>query len=79
MEGHGGAVWSVGYSGDGRHVVSGSRDGTVRVWEVGSGREVMKMEGHGGDVMSVGVWAGGRRGRAGVGAAAPGGGSSHGR
>ena len=33
-DGHGGWVMSVGYSGDGRHVVSGSEDGTVRVWEV---------------------------------------------
>lgn len=35
LKGHTNWVYSVGLSGDGCHVVSGSEDGTVRVWEKG--------------------------------------------
>ena len=38
---------------DGKTVVSGSDDTTVRVWDVASGREVQKLEGHSGVVTSV--------------------------
>ena len=33
---HGADVWSVALSGDGRHVVTASDDGTARVWDVGT-------------------------------------------
>ena len=39
-------------SGDGKQVVSGSEDKTVRVWDVG-GRGAEKVEGHTGGVWSV--------------------------
>ena len=34
-------------------MVSGSRDKTVRVWDVATGKEVQKLEGHSEDVWSV--------------------------
>ena len=38
---------------DGKSVVSGSRDKTVRVWDAATGKEVQKLEGHSDYVNSV--------------------------
>jgi WD40 repeat protein len=38
---------------DGKTVVSGSYDKTVRVWDAATGKEVQKLEGHWGLVGSV--------------------------
>ena len=43
----------MSFSGDGKQVVSGSRDKTVRVWDVESGAELRKFEGHTSSVYSV--------------------------
>ena len=34
LTGHTKAVYSISYSSDGKHLVSGSYDKTVRVWDV---------------------------------------------
>ncbi|EGN94771.1 hypothetical protein SERLA73DRAFT_162851 [Serpula lacrymans var. lacrymans S7.3] len=48
-------VRSVGFSPDGKKVVSGSRDKTVRIWDATSGQLVADpLEGHTSDVTSVG-------------------------
>jgi len=52
-EGHTGGVLSVVFSPDGRWVASGSDDGTVRVWEVASGRCAWVGKGHTDWVLSV--------------------------
>jgi len=51
--GHRGEVTSVAISPDGEFLVTGSRDRTVRVWSVTSGKEVSCFEGHSGEVTSV--------------------------
>jgi WD40 repeat protein len=38
---------------DGKTVVSGSSDETVRVWDAVTGKEVQKLEGHSNSVNSV--------------------------
>ena len=40
MRGHSIVVTSVAYSPDGKHIVSGSRDSTVKIWDAQSGKEV---------------------------------------
>ena len=40
LRGHSGPVYSVAYSPDGKHIVSGSFDNTVKVWDSQTGTEV---------------------------------------
>ena len=61
MQGHTNQVNSVACSADGTRIVSGSGDSTVKVWDAGSGEEILTLRGHAGPVTSVafsadGVW-----------------------
>ena len=40
LRGHSNVVASVAYSPDGKHLVSGSADKTVKVWDAQTGKEV---------------------------------------
>ncbi len=51
--GNSGWVNSVAFSPDTRYILSGSDDGTVRLWEVVNGKELHVFEGHTGKVTSV--------------------------
>jgi WD40 repeat protein len=54
LKGHTGPVWSVAYSPDGRHIVSGSYDRTIRIWDAETGAAVGNpLEGHTLSVSSV--------------------------
>ncbi|MEO0446536.1 MAG: hypothetical protein AAF191_10730 [Verrucomicrobiota bacterium] len=43
-KGHGGLVLSVAVSPDGRRIVSGSRDGTIKLWDAQSGERLRTLE-----------------------------------
>jgi WD40 repeat protein len=54
LKGHNRIVTSVAFSPDGRHIVSGSIDNTVRVWDAKTGHSVMDpLKGHSLGVTSV--------------------------
>jgi len=53
LEGHTGPVTSVAFSPDGKQVVSGSGDQTVRLWDAATGAPLQTLEGHTGWVSSV--------------------------
>jgi len=57
--GHGNYVQSVAFSPDGRLAVSGSNDGTLKLWDVASGRELRTLTGHGHWVMAVAFFSDG--------------------
>ena len=53
LEGHTDSVYSVVFSPNGQHLASCSGDGTVRLWDVGSGACLQTLEGHTNSVNSV--------------------------
>ncbi|KAG9054182.1 hypothetical protein FS842_005878 [Serendipita sp. 407] len=60
--GHAGVVWSVSFSPDGRFIVSGSDDRTVRLWDMETGHQLStSFEGHSNRVISVAFSPDGRR------------------
>ena len=53
LQGHTGSVYGLAWSPDGRTLVSGSYDKTVRLWEVATGKERLCLAGQVGAVFSV--------------------------
>ncbi|RLG55269.1 MAG: hypothetical protein DRN88_05875, partial [Candidatus Hydrothermarchaeota archaeon] len=53
FKGHTGPVYSVCYSPDGKYIVSGSKDKTIRIWRMEDGECIMVLKGHTGSVYSV--------------------------
>jgi WD40 repeat protein len=53
LKGHRAPVNSVAYSGDGRRVISASGDGTVKIWDVSGGKEILTFYGHNSGVLSA--------------------------
>ena len=58
--GHGPGYTACGFSPDGCLLVSGSRDGTLKLWEVQSGKCLRTLEGHGDGVQTCGFSPDGR-------------------
>jgi len=44
--GHSDKVSAIAYSPDGKHIVSGSYDKTIKIWDAESGREIRTLSGH---------------------------------
>ncbi len=53
LRGHTGPVWSIGFSRDGRTVVTGSDDTSLRFWDAATGREQAVLSGHRGGVFAA--------------------------
>jgi WD40 repeat protein len=61
LKGHTGAVNSLCFGADGRYVVSGGSDKTVRVWDGETGAELLLLRGHSGPIQSVSLSPDGKR------------------
>jgi hypothetical protein len=61
LRGHSGIVVRVAFSPDGRRIVTGSEDGTAKVWDAASGKELLTLRGHSDRVWSVAFSQDGRR------------------
>ena len=59
--GHTGGVLSVAFSPDGKRIVSGSEDQTLKVWDATTGQETLTLKGHTGAVQSVAFSPDGKR------------------
>ena len=53
LKGHGNGVSSVAFAPDGKIVATGSRDGSIKLWDPGERREIGVLEGSGNPVLSV--------------------------
>ncbi|MFN7769521.1 MAG: hypothetical protein ACK5UC_20165 [Planctomycetaceae bacterium] len=61
FRGHTGPVFSVAYSPDGKRIVSGSDDKTLKVWDAVTGQETLTLTGHTNRVFSVAYSPDGKR------------------
>jgi WD40 repeat protein len=65
LEGHTAQLLGAVFSPDGKRILSGSYDHTVRLWDVASGKEVCRFFGHSNWVWGVAISADGKYGLSG--------------
>src|SRR5205807_1384188 len=61
LVGHDDIVWAVSVSADGKRVLTGSTDTTLRLWDADTGRELRVFEGHTCMVRGAALSADGKR------------------
>jgi WD40 repeat protein/serine/threonine protein kinase len=61
LRGHSGGINSVAYSSDGQRIVTGSFDGTAKLWEADSGGELLTLKGYNSVIWSVAISPDGQR------------------
>jgi WD40 repeat protein len=60
LNGHSGTVWAVAISRDGRTLVSGSGDKTLKLWDLDTGHLLRTLSGNSDEVLSVAIGADGQ-------------------
>ena len=50
-----GGVLAIAFSSDSKFIASGSKDKTIKIWQVDTGKEIMTFEGHSDDITSVAI------------------------
>jgi len=61
FRGHTNQVWSVAFTPDGKQLLTGSKDNTMRLWDIETGTELRRFVGHTKTVKSVAISADGKR------------------
>jgi len=61
LRAHDGFRRAMALSPDGRHIISGGGDGTIKVWDSATGEEIQTLRGHEGAVQSLAVSPDGKR------------------
>jgi WD40 repeat protein len=61
LEGHEFTVWSVAITPDGKRILSGGQDATIRFWDINEEKEIHKFMGHEGPVYGLKLMPDGKR------------------
>src|SRR5438552_11082267 len=55
FRGHANWIFSIAFTPDGKQLVSGDRDGTIKVWDIDKGKELATFSGHDRAVWAIAI------------------------